>query len=421
MPKVMLAGPFSCFMTKLPSGGYRFDEGQKARILQNIAWLTEAGHEVLSAHATDKFGEHPWDQDFVQRDLSWAEACDCQVVMLPTDGEHRYYRSDGTMLEMGYALAKGKPVIVLAEPIASDNPSFFLASVMAGGACRLLSWNGEHRDALLRAVSDALGGVGGEPAKPREHRSDVERVLDDLRHETAPHDVVVAGVPLTVLPGVLSPRYSHAPDTLISKWKIPDGSTVLDLGCGSGVLGIAALKAGASRLVSLDINSQAVATTTLNLEKLGLVGRGEARHSDAYSALRKDERFDRIVFAAPYWKRRPQDDLERSCFDDDYEFFGRAIAGAARHLNPGGLMYVVFADQGDVQHAMRIIDGSSMKVSNMHLVRAAAPATHTRIVWELRPIGLSTVGGKAEDGEQKRAKRRDETYMDAQLVRLLSQ
>lgn len=392
MAKVMLAGPFSCFMTKLPSGGYRFDGGQKARILEIIGWLSEAGHEVLSAHVTDRFGEHPWCENFVQRDLSWADACDCQVVMLPGDGEQGSYRSDGTMLEMGYALAKGKPVVVLAEPVVPDKKSFFLESLMAGTTCSIVTWDGEHRSALLHAVSNALASAAGDRAHRREHRSDVERVLNDLRKETKPHDVVVAGLPLTVLPGVLSPRYSHAPDTLISKWRIPAGSAVLDLGCGSGVLGIAALKAGASRLVSLDINPQAVETTSLNLKKLGLSTRGEARYSDAYSALRQDETFDVIAFAAPYWKKRPADDLERSCFDDDYEFFARAIDGAAQHLNRGGVMYVVFADQGDVQHAMRIIERSGMKLTNMHLVRAAAPATHTRIVWELRDMKSSNVG-----------------------------
>lgn len=405
MAKIMLTGPFSCFMTKLSSGEYSFDEVQKVRILDVIAMLKEAGHEVLSAHITDAFGEQPWDENFVERDLSWAETCDCQVVMLPADLEDGFFRSDGTMLEMGYALAKRKPLVVLAESLNHEKRSFFIESFVASSACRLVSWNTNPRDALVGAISEALMGASGETGQ-REHRSDVERVLDDLRQATAPHDVVVSGLPLTVMPGVLSPRYSHAPDTLISKWRIPKGSAVLDLGCGCGVLGIAALKAGAERLVSLDINTQAVKTTSLNLKKLGLSGRGEARISDAYTALSPDETFDVIVFAAPYWKRRPADDLERSCFDDDYKFFERAIEGAAQHLKRGGVMYVVFADQGDVQHAMRIIDRNTMKVSNMHLVRAAAPATHIRIVWELKPIQPSGVAANAEEGENRVSIRR---------------
>nr|WP_246788623.1 50S ribosomal protein L11 methyltransferase [Bradyrhizobium sp. CCBAU 53421] len=82
---------------------------------------------------------------------------------------------------------------------------------------------------------------------------------------------------LHILPGVLSPRLSHAPDALISKWHIESGATVLDLGCGSGVLGLAALRAGAEHLVALDINPQAVLTTKLNIERLGHSKQAEAR------------------------------------------------------------------------------------------------------------------------------------------------
>ncbi|MDI3567380.1 50S ribosomal protein L11 methyltransferase [Bradyrhizobium sp. Arg816] len=64
---------------------------------------------------------------------------------------------------------------------------------------------------------------------------------------------------------------------------------VLDLGCGSGVLGLAALRAGAGSLVALDVNRQAVLTTKINVEPLGYTDKADARHSDAYYALRSEE------------------------------------------------------------------------------------------------------------------------------------
>lgn len=48
------------------------------------------------------------------------------------------------------------------------------------------------------------------------------------------------------------------------------GSTVLDLGCGSGILTIAAIKLGAGRVVALDIDPQAVQASRKNFRRTGI-------------------------------------------------------------------------------------------------------------------------------------------------------
>ena len=55
------------------------------------------------------------------------------------------------------------------------------------------------------------------------------------------------------------------------------GDTVLDVGCGSGILSIAALKLGASHLLALDVSAVAVEATRENLAANGLADRAEAR------------------------------------------------------------------------------------------------------------------------------------------------
>ncbi len=47
---------------------------------------------------------------------------------------------------------------------------------------------------------------------------------------------------------------------------LKSGDKVLDLGCGSGILGIAAMKLGAEKIVSVDIDEQAVAVAEENFE-----------------------------------------------------------------------------------------------------------------------------------------------------------
>lgn len=48
------------------------------------------------------------------------------------------------------------------------------------------------------------------------------------------------------------------------------GRTIIDYGCGSGVLGIAALKLGASRVIAVDIDPQALTATRDNAERNGV-------------------------------------------------------------------------------------------------------------------------------------------------------
>jgi ribosomal protein L11 methyltransferase len=63
------------------------------------------------------------------------------------------------------------------------------------------------------------------------------------------------------------------------------GMSVLDVGCGSGVLGIAAALLGAVRVVSLDIDEAAVIATTHNASRNGVSDRVTVHHGDATDAL----------------------------------------------------------------------------------------------------------------------------------------
>ncbi|MFW6174826.1 MAG: 50S ribosomal protein L11 methyltransferase [Chloroflexota bacterium] len=65
-----------------------------------------------------------------------------------------------------------------------------------------------------------------------------------------------------------------------------EGMRVMDLGCGSGVLTLAALKLDAGEIVALDVEADAVKATNENLRMNGLAGRavvaeGSLPHADA--------------------------------------------------------------------------------------------------------------------------------------------
>ena len=82
-------------------------------------------------------------------------------------------------------------------------------------------------------------------------------------------------VNLILDPGLAFGTGSHATTRLCLRWlenRIRGGETVLDYGCGSGILAIAALKLGASRAVGIDIDSDAVAVARANATRNGVAG-----------------------------------------------------------------------------------------------------------------------------------------------------
>jgi ribosomal protein L11 methyltransferase len=66
------------------------------------------------------------------------------------------------------------------------------------------------------------------------------------------------------------------------------GKTVIDFGCGSGVLAIAALKLGARHAIAVDHDPQAVLATRENAARNEVADRIEVVHSDEFSASEAD-------------------------------------------------------------------------------------------------------------------------------------
>lgn len=91
------------------------------------------------------------------------------------------------------------------------------------------------------------------------------------------------------------------------------GSSVLDLFCGSGALGIEALSRGAGAATFVDSDPAAVSTVRANLASTGLAN-GEVLRADALRWLDDGPRFDVALIDPPY------------AFDEWDEVFSRVRA-----------------------------------------------------------------------------------------------
>lgn len=116
------------------------------------------------------------------------------------------------------------------------------------------------------------------------------------------------GTPLLVLPGVLDPVATKVGAWLggVAAEAARPGERWIDMGAGTGVVGLALARAGAG-VTSVDVDPQAVRNARANAALLQLPV--EVIESDLFTALpapaRPAERWDRVVYNVPFWPGDP--------------------------------------------------------------------------------------------------------------------
>lgn len=106
----------------------------------------------------------------------------------------------------------------------------------------------------------------------------------ELESDTGPEDIVIE-----LDPGIaFGTGYHPTTATCLEAMEqhITPNMTVLDLGSGSGILTIAAIKLGAEQVIALDIDGQAVSAARRNFRRLGInkqvkLGQGSVPHPTA--------------------------------------------------------------------------------------------------------------------------------------------
>ena len=147
---------------------------------------------------------------------------------------------------------------------------------------------------------------------------------------------------LVIPPGVFRPRS----DSWLLARTLADavfpGAAVLDVCTGSGVVAVGAARAGAGRVVAVDVCRRAVVTARLNGVVNGV--RVVGRQGDLYDAV-AGERFDLIASNPPYLPGREGHARGRARAweggRDGRAFIDRLIAAAPAHLRPGGALLVI--------------------------------------------------------------------------------
>jgi methylase of polypeptide subunit release factors len=386
-PIFFLGGPFSAALA-VADGRLSFDPRLKSVIETVLADIRELGCSAFSSHTAESFGARVNETTLVPRDYQWVQDCDVYVALLPLDATGHPYRSDGTFVEIGLAIAQQKHVLMVVEQADHPERSYFVRNLPTLDLIQVADWNVFLNSplAVLRKQIDLIRSHAT-PSRSRtvrrEQTTDPVAVLQRLTEQTDVEEVEFRGINLKVLPGVFSPRYSHAPDFIVENWQIPTVSKVLDLGCGCGILGLYALQSGAASLVAIDRNPWACQNARLNAAELGFESKTTVLEGDAYGPLNGDDKFDVIILTPPYWNKPALTTLEAAFFDEEYKFLSASVLGALAHLNPGGRVFLGFSDQGDLAVLAQLVQKSGLFIKQFVLQKPTMRGGHSRVLYEL--------------------------------------
>ena len=157
---------------------------------------------------------------------------------------------------------------------------------------------------------------------------------------------------------VLSNVYEPSEDSflLAENVKVKENASVLDLGTGSGIQGINAAMQGAGKVVSTDINETALLNAKKNAEELGFDKVFEFRKGNLFDCLKKEERFDVIVFNPPYVISE-----EKKYADLDGGIKGREILdeflkGFAAHLEKEGKCFFLQSSLNGEEESTELLE-----------------------------------------------------------------
>lgn len=151
---------------------------------------------------------------------------------------------------------------------------------------------------------------------------------------------------------------------LVKNFKVSPGESVLDVGTGSGLIGIFACYKGAGKVLGVDINPAALQSATHNAQAHGFADIMQVRQSNLFEAL-GDEQFDVITANLPFRNKPAHDIVAMAQWDTDFKTNTRFFEGVGRHLKPKGRLYYVQSNFGEFEAVKRLAQAAGLQVTEL--------------------------------------------------------
>ncbi|WP_430382090.1 hypothetical protein [Streptomyces sp. P10-4] len=146
-----------------------FVGGLQSAITTAIGTVTEHGATVFSAHVVEKFGEQTaafTPEQVSVRDFRWMKKCDVFVPVLPLLDDGTLRRTDGTHVELGWATALGRPIVMITKQPFAESASHLLKGLYRVGAVQVIDFDDFTQkpallvDAVLAATERQREAIG---------------------------------------------------------------------------------------------------------------------------------------------------------------------------------------------------------------------------------------------------------------------
>jgi methylase of polypeptide subunit release factors len=182
-----------------------------------------------------------------------------------------------------------------------------------------------------------------------------------------------AGFRLTVRPTVFHPRYFISSESFAEFIDRLDlrGKRVIDVGTGSGILALAAARAGAEYVVAADINPNAALTAAENARANGVGDRITAVCSNLLSAFSPQPMFDVVLSSPPKHAGEPRDLADRGWHaGPNYRDIAALFDQVRERLKPGGRFYVMVSSDSDLNLFAALIEraGFCARLAHEHSI-----------------------------------------------------
>lgn len=130
----------------------------------------------------------------------------------------------------------------------------------------------------------------------------------------------------------------------------------LDLGCGTGIVAIAAAKAGA-KVTATDMSKEAVGLTMWNAKSNNV--HVECIRSDLLDGMKGT--FDIIAFNAPYLPEEVKKGNEAWAAGADLQVIRRAVEQAKERLNPNGALLLAISSLTGMGKVRKLLESNGFR------------------------------------------------------------
>ena len=196
-----------------------------------------------------------------------------------------------------------------------------------------------------------------------------------------------AGFRLVVPPTVFHPRYFLTSEffaDFVARLDL-SGKRVADVGTGTGILALAAARAGAASVVATDINPHAARAAAENARVNGFGDCVSAMCSDLLSAMAPRPLFDVILSNLPVWPGEPLDVADRGWrAGADYRAIAPVYQQAYERLAPEGRMYLLLSSDSDLKQITALFERARLRA---RAVQERSHLIESVVIYELRGEG----------------------------------